>query len=230
MNFKILSFVMIFALLLGCKDSKQEYTPVTTSKAEVNKSKETHKVVAKEIEKAGGYVYVKVSENEEEYWIAIPNTNLEIGQTYYYDGGTKMTNFKSNELNKTFDEVIFVEALRGHADKSPKVKAVKTLGLIEQPQGGITIKELLENASSYSGKDVFVKGKVVKVNNGILDRNWVHISDGTTFEDKSRLTFTTNEIVKIDDVVTFKGVVTLDKDFGYGYVYPVLVEKAKLVK
>lgn len=229
MNYKILLFVCAFVLTIGCKD-KEQYTPVNHSKETVNKSKESHKVIAKKIEKAGGYAYVEVTENGEDYWIAIPNSNIEIGETYYFDGGTKMTNFESNELNRTFEEVIFVEALRGHAEKAPKMKAVKTLELISQPHGGITIKNLLENVSSYSGKDIMVKGKVVKVNNGILDRNWVHISDGTTLGDKSRLTFTTNETLNINDIVTFKGVVTLDKDFGHGYVYPVLIEKAELVK
>lgn len=229
MTFKILSFVMIIAIFIGCKDSKQEYIPVTSSTKEVNKTKEAHEVVVKEIEKAGGYIYARVSEKDEEYWIALPKTNIEVGKTYYYNRGTKMTNFNSNELNKTFEEVIFVEALRGHKEKVPKA-ITSTTELIAQPQGGTSIKDVLENASSYSGKDILVKGKVVKVNNGILDRNWVHISDGTSFGDKSRLTFTTTDTLKVNDIVTFKGMVTIDKDFGYGYVYPVLIEKAKLVK
>jgi len=36
--------------------------------------------------------------------------------------------------------------------------------------------------------------------------------------------------VKVDDVVTFEGTISLKKDFGYGYFYEVILEDAKLVK
>lgn len=221
---KVVCLVSIFILTFGCKDSNQ-YTTVNKSETAV---KEAHKVVIKQFESAGMYIYAKVAENNSEFWIAIPETKIEIGQTYYFEGGTKMVDFKSKELNKTFDEVLFVEALRGHAEKAPK--AVKTIALIDQPNGGTAIKDLLEKASIFSGKEILVKGKVVKVNRNILDRNWVHLRDGTSFDGKSNLTFTTQDTVKVGDVVTFKGIVTLNKDFGHGYVYPILIEEGKLMK
>ena len=36
--------------------------------------------------------------------------------------------------------------------------------------------------------------------------------------------------LKVGDIVTFKGQVTLNKDFGYGYIYPILIEDGKRVK
>jgi len=230
MNYKIILLLFAFNLMSGCKDTKNGYIPDTSPKTESGNKGEVHKVFVKEFEKAGGYLYVKVSENEVEYWMAIPDSNIEIGETYYYEGGAKMTNFKSNELNKTFDEVIFVQGLRNKATKNNEKATDKNIELISQPQGGISIKDLLENASGYSGKEIMVKGKVVKVNNDILDKNWVHISDGTAFDGKTRLTFTTKEVVNLGDIVSFKGVVALDKDFGYGYVYPVLIEESVLLK
>ena len=71
---------------------------------------------------------------------------------------------------------------------------------------------------------------MVKVNNGILEKNWVHIVDGTQFENKKSLTVTTNELIKVGDTVTFKGKITIDKDFGYGYVYDILLEEGELIK
>ena len=90
--------------------------------------------------------------------------------------------------------------------------------------------ELFSTKKSFSGKSIIVKGKVVKVNNGIMDKNWVHIVDGTQFENQSDLTITTMETVNIGDIVTFKGIIVLDKDFGQGYVYDILLEEAKVVK
>ncbi len=224
---KVICLVSIVLLSIGCKDSNQ-YTTVNNSETATKEAHKTHKVVIKQFENAGMYIYAKVSENNKEFWIAIPETKIEIDQTYYFEGGSKMVDFKSKELNKTFDEVLFVEALRGHAEKVPK--SLKTIELIEQPEGGTAIKDLLEKASLFSGKEILIKGKVVKVNKNILDRNWVHLRDGTNFDGKSNLTFTTNETVKVGDIVTFKGIVGLNKDFGHGYVYPILIEEGKLIQ
>lgn len=222
--FGILTLVIAFT---SCKKSN-EYTPVNETTAE-QKHNQTHKVTVKKIEDAGMYSYVQVQENDEEYWIAITKSNIEVGQTYYYDGGSKMLNFESKELNKTFKEVTFVDALRGHEKKAPKV--ADTIEKIEQPEEGTAIEAILSNPETFKDKEIVVKGKVVKVNKNIMDRNWVHLRDGTRFEDISNLTFTTNDsTIKVGDIVTLKGTVTLNKDFGHGYLYPILVEKGELVK
>ena len=61
-----------------------------------------------------------------------------------------------------------------------------------------------------------------------MGSNWVHIQDGSS-EEKFDLTITTSEKVKVGDVVTFEGTVAVDKDFGAGYKYEILVEQGKLV-
>ena len=90
--------------------------------------------------------------------------------------------------------------------------------------------ELFSAKKSFSGKSIIVKGKVVKVNDGIMNKNWVHIVDGTQFENKADLTITTIDSVNVGDIVTFKGVIILDKDFGQGYIYDILLEEGSLVK
>jgi hypothetical protein len=62
-----------------------------------------------------------------------------------------------------------------------------------------------------------------------MDKNWVHIADGTTFENKKDITVTTTEIIKVGDTVTFKATLVLDKDFGAGYVYGVLLENGQVI-
>ena len=100
---------------------------------------------------------------------------------------------------------------------------------IKKPENGTSLEALFSNKESFFNNSIIVKGKVTKVNNGILDRNWIHISDGTQFEGKKSLTVTTQESANIGDIVTFKGTVILNKDFGHGYIYDILLEQGNLI-
>lgn len=233
-------FTVLFSILLmvGCKD-KENYSKVN-SEATAAKS-DVHKIVVKEALDGGNYTYLNVEENGQNYWMAISSIPVIVGETYYYDGGMVMKDFESKQLNKTFDEIVFantvrtteimeaaaVEAENPHA-AAPV--AVENDVKIEKAKNGISLAELFSAKNSFSGKSVIVKGKVVKVNNGIMDKNWVHIVDGTQFENIGDLAITTTETVNIGDIVTFKGVIVLNKDFGQGYVYDILLEEAKVIK
>ncbi len=94
----------------------------------------------------------------------------------------------------------------------------------------ITISSLLADKKGYEGKVIRVKGQVVKYNEGIMGKNWVHIQDGTDYKDGFDLTVTTNNTVAVGEIVTFEGKIALNKDFGYGYVYDVIMEEGKSVK
>jgi hypothetical protein len=91
----------------------------------------------------------------------------------------------------------------------------------------IKIADLLENKKTYSGKSIKVTGKVTKYNPEIMGKNWIHIQDGSEFEGVFDLTITTDQKVEIGDIITFEGKIALDKDFGYGYLYNVLMEEGK---
>jgi hypothetical protein len=77
---------------------------------------------------------------------------------------------------------------------------------------------------------VTVRGTVVKFNGGILDRNWLHLQDGSgkAADGTNDITVTTDAVAKVGDVVTVTGTVVLDKDFSAGYAYPLMLEKAKI--
>jgi hypothetical protein len=93
----------------------------------------------------------------------------------------------------------------------------------------IKISDLLENKNTYSGKTIKVTGKVTKFNPEIMGKNWIHIQDGSEFQGGFDLTITTDQKVAVGEVITFEGKIVLDKDFGYGYFYNVLMEDAKPV-
>lgn len=230
----IFLLLMIVTIALNCKDSGN-YQPINPENNSNNNTR-MHKVIAKEIQNAGKYTYIKVSEDNEEFWIAIPKSDIEIDKTYFYKSAMKMVNFNSKELNKIFEEVWFVDALfnkepgKFKSEKAQKSNAFDPVEIIEQPKNGTSIKYLLKNSEMFLNKDVVIKGKVVKVNYNILDRNWVHIKDGTTFNEKTQITITTTDSVDVGEVLIFKGVVALKKDFGYGYVYPILVENGTVIR
>ncbi|MEO5659314.1 MAG: OB-fold nucleic acid binding domain-containing protein, partial [Polaromonas sp.] len=69
-----------------------------------------------------------------------------------------------------------------------------------------------------------VQGKVVKVNEGIMKRNFLHLQDGTGDANTNDLIVTSQQSAKVGDQVLITGKVALDKDFGSGYNYPLLLE------
>ena len=79
-------------------------------------------------------------------------------------------------------------------------------------------------------KSIRIQGKVTRFNEAIMETNWVHIQDGTEYSGKYDLTATTDNVVQVGSIIIIEGKVTLAKDFGYGYSYEVLMEKAILVK
>lgn len=232
------SFVVIVAILVifsGCVRKNK----VPTAQTVANPS--MHQVKVEEVLQASAYTYLKVSENGTENWIAVNRQDAAVGETYYYDGGLEMTNFQSKDLNRTFETIYFVESISKEpivANAEPQmgsepVKPTLTLkeGLSIAPaESGLTIAALYADREKYSGKKIKMKGQVVKVNDEIMGKNWIHIQDGTKDGENFDLTITTLDKVAVDEVVTFEGTITLNKDFGYGYSYELIMEDATLVK
>ena len=100
------------------------------------------------------------------------------------------------------------------------------------PAGGVSIAKVWSDRKALAGKTVTVRGKVVKFNGGILDRNWLHIQDGSgkPADGTHDLAITSDGVAAVGDVVTATGVVAIDKDFTAGYAYKVILEKAQLKK
>jgi hypothetical protein len=99
------------------------------------------------------------------------------------------------------------------------------------PQGR-TVAEVIGQRAQLAGKTVAVRGKVVKFSPGIMDRNWLHVRDGSgsTASKNDDLLVTTQQTVAVGDLVLVRGTVRTDQDFGAGYTYDVLVENATLDK
>jgi len=95
-----------------------------------------------------------------------------------------------------------------------------------------TVAEIYGQKAQLKEKKVTVRGKVVKANSGIMGKNWFHIRDGSGTQAKgdNDITVTTDAQAAVGDVVVVVGVVRVDKDFGAGYAYPVIIEEGTFSK
>lgn len=231
----------------------------TTTKETPSKVPGVHKGVAIDKMNTTKYTYLLLDENGTQNWVALPLTDVPLGETYYYANEMVMTNFTSKELGKVFEKVYFINGV--YADplalqasmNQPKpdaaqanmpanaapdnnhaamknMKVEKAEVKVNKPTGGMSIGELFQNMSTHEGKTVKVRGSVSKYSEGIMDRNWVHIQDGSEFNGKYDLTLTTNDQAELGKTYTFEGTVTLNKDFGAGYKYDLIIENARILK
>jgi hypothetical protein len=95
-----------------------------------------------------------------------------------------------------------------------------------------TVEAVWKTRTALAGKTVTLHGKVVKYNGGILGVNWIHIQDGSgsAADGTNDITVTSDAEVQIGDVITVTGTVTIDKDLGSGYNYPVIIERASIAR
>lgn len=127
------------------------------------------------------------------------------------------------------DAMAFGDAAGGGSGDA-KAPAASERIKVEKAKGAdaYTVSETYEKAEKLDKKTVVVRGKVVKVSKGIMGKNWVHLRDGSGDPGKgtNNLVVTTQDDPHVGDVVTAKGTVYKDKDFGAGYKYRVIVEEA----
>jgi len=214
---------------------------------------------------ASGYTYLHLDEGAKQTWIAIPKSNVAVGDEVKAVFSMLMTNFESKTLGRTFDEVVFCSGLVPADGQQPAVaggetgdssfsEAVKASGSEEGAMTGsggsgaamvpftelkvekasgenaYTVGELFAKKGDLNGKTVTLRGKVVKVSQNIMGKNWIHLQDGTgnPAEKTHDFVVTTDASPELDKVITVSGVLEADKDFGAGYVYNAIIENADI--
>jgi hypothetical protein len=100
---------------------------------------------------------------------------------------------------------------------------------IAKADGGKTVAEVFAEKDQLAGQPVIVRGKVVKSNPDIMGKNWLHVRDGSGAEGTNDITVTTaGAVPSVGDTVVVKGALALNKDFGMGYQYDVIIEDAEV--
>ena len=197
---------------------------------------------------AAGYTYVHVDMGSEKIWAAAPVVQVKVGDQVVIPEGTPMRNYHSKTLKRDFAVIYFVGSIlnepggalakgTGMPAGHPPTAVSSTppqidVSGVKKADGGMTIGELYAKKANLSGKEVTLRGKVVKFNAQIMGKNWLHVRDGSGDVDTGTndLTITTDITVNIGDTVLISGKVVLNKDLGSGYKYGVIIEDAKVTR
>ena len=118
----------------------------------------------------------------------------------------------------------------GGSSKKPKaapqdIKVSKAVG-----EDAYTIEEIYSKKEELSQKTITVRAIVVKFMPQIMEKNWIHIQDGTGSAEKGNndIAVSTLETAKIGEEVIIKGTLGIDKDFGMSCAFGVLIEEASI--
>lgn len=247
----ILAGIAILALVVGCSEPERKTSgpdaadqkPAVSNPhpvAPVKPSGVQGKVL--ETMNSGGYTYVKVEIGGAQEWYAGTPTQVAVGDTVVLPPNPMlMNNFTSPTLNRTFEKIYFVSAIGkvggtagasaggGPHGKMPAAAPATDLTGIKKAEGGMTVAEVFKAGASAAGREVILRGKVVKYSPGIMGKNWLHVRDGTGAAGTNDITITTADSAKVGDIVVVTGKLAADKDFGHGYKYALLIEDAKVV-
>lgn len=198
------------------------------------------------------YTYVQFDTGKQKVWAAAPTFKVKVGDTVTISNSMAVAGYYSRTLDRNFDSVYFTDKVAvngakaewmespaakamaaqngklpsGHPDigKAPKVD----LTGIKKADSGLTVEEIFAKAGELKGKTVKVRGKVTKYNGKILGKNWIHVKDGTGSTGNNDLMVTSDAKAKVGDTVLVTGKVAVNRDFGSGYKWPVMIEDAKV--
>ncbi len=232
---KIITLSIIAVMLIaGCKKNEENKASVSNLPEGIHAAKVLDNM------DVSGYTYLQVSENGNEYWIAGPQIKVEKGDMVYFSQGMEMKNFHSETLNRTFPSIYFVQSVTKTPPTQNQAQTISSAHQqisnvqrdnisIEPLKDGKTIAQVYSQKELLSGKLIKIKAKVVKYNPNIMDRNWIHIQDGTESGGNFDLLVTSKNETAVGDIIIIEGKVALNKDFGAGYAYPVMIEDAKII-
>jgi hypothetical protein len=214
----------------------------------------TGKVV--ETMNSGGYTYVQIDDGSKKIWAAGPPSTVAVGDQVIVGGGMLMRDFSSKTLGRTFDLIYFAPAIQvvgaqlldkmaaahgaagqgvaghgaagyGAADSMAPAAAVD-LSNIKKADGGQTVAELFANKAALAGKEIVVRGRVVKFTPAVMGKNWVHLRDGSGSTGTNDLAVSTSANAAVGNLVLVRGTLGTDRDLGAGYHYDIIIEDAAL--
>ena len=253
----ILSFILMFAATISVNCTHASQYSLSNEEEHTGSqalSQEPHVGKVAETMNSGGYTYILLQTKTKMFWVAIAETKVDLGQDVVLAPGMEMIDFHSKSLDRTFDSIIFSEGLitqggavagqgGAHGSTGSQQKTLGSKGAkpadkeninVEKATGenAYTVAELFEKRKELDNQDIVLKGEVVKVTPQIMRKNWLHIQDGTGDPQTGTndIVVTTMDLPSVGEIVTVKGVLFSDKDFGSGYRYDAIVEFGQVSK
>jgi hypothetical protein len=192
------------------------------------------------------YLYLRLKTANGDVWAAVNQATLTIGAPVTVYGAILMEKFQSKTLNRTFDRIYFgsLDAPSGPPPATAMGEAAPPTSVgtppavdahvpkVDKASGGDarTISEAWAQKDKLTGATVSIRGVVVKYNEGVMGKNWIHLQDGSGDAAKGThdITVTSMDVAVIGATITITGKVQVNKDFGAGYMYPLIIEDAKV--
>ncbi len=234
---------------LSCKrgpDTQEPYsleikTEIVDSFEDIRWSE--HGVIVREVLPSSKYLYLKVEEGNKTYWIATGPGSVKPGNRYFFNEAVVKQDFRSPDLDREFDSIYLVAQFlpesrknelkrmrfNPHASKSDEEdeNSDKAANTNEEVQI-VSLDELLNYPKRYENLMIEVEGICSKINEGILKRNWIHLK--TDPDAEKEIVATSSSTIKVGESLTLRAIVRINKDFGAGYVYPILLEDAVIIE
>jgi hypothetical protein len=203
-----------------------------------------------EVRNVEGYTYLKLETAAGEVWAAVPTSSVKPGAQVAIGSPMVMKDFESTTLKRKFDRILFGQlvdpaaptaaapvaaaAVSPHAGGAPVAKPAVSLAPMAKASGpdARTVAEVHARKAALQGKTVSFRAQVVKVNTGIMGKNWLHLQDGTgsAANGSNDVIVTSKDTAAVGEVITARGVVHTNVDLGMGYAFEVLVQDASLRK
>lgn len=237
-------FLALATVFTGCGQKTPESGNVSLEGRQVSVERSLTGTVVEAIP-ASAYLYLRLKTSKGEVWAAVDGGAAQAGSEVTVANGMLMKDFKSTTLDRTFSEIYFGTLVPSggsaiapgtanpHAGAAPSVGRVN-VNTVDRATGGDarTVAETWAQRVKLEGKTVTLRGVVVKVNEGVMGKNWIHLQDGSgdVSQGNFDMTVTTLDAATAGDTITVTGTVRTNRDVGAGYVYAVLVEDAKVVK
>ncbi len=202
-----------------------------------------HEVIVQEVLTSTNNLYLKVEEGSKTYWLATGLGSIKPGKKYFFNEAVIKRDFRSEELDREFDSIYLVSQLLPESRKEElkrmgfnphQADSSEAHGKSEGEARGkekvskVSLEELLANPKRYQNQVVEVSGTCTKINEGIMERNWIHLKSDPA--DAQEIVATSGSTVGVGETITLRAIVRLDKDFGAGYTYPILLEEAILIE
>ena len=240
---------LVALTIVGCKEEtpKQTQPEAAPQAAQPAAMGKTGSVV--ETMNSGGYTYIQFDTGTEKIWAAAPEFAVKVGDPVIVPEGMPMQNYTSKSLERTFELIYFVDSVmvggaqaaaapgtlpEGHPDPAAAAADGHTRPAATQSEvdmsgiakAGKTVAEIFAEKDKLAGQQITLRAKVVKFSPEIMGTNWLHLQDGTGAAGSNDLTITSPSTANVGDTVLVKGTLTVNKDFGFGYKYDVIIEKA----
>lgn len=219
-------FFMTQSLYAGQKKTANEVPPFLVGKV-------------LEIVDTKGYTCVKIDVDGKEVWAAGPVTKVSVGEYARIDTNSLMQNFSSKTLNRTFEKIYFTTHIEIAKEKNkfPEIvkmsqKQYKEIQKLLEKNGSDknskTIADLIMEKENLENKTVVIYASVSRFSPGIDGKNWIYIKDGTEVKGKKEIPVITKEKLKSGQLVRVEGKVLLNKDYGNGLNFEMIIEAVKV--